>query len=113
MDIINWNVKTIETSRGEKPVDEFINSKSQSAIAKITHALDLLEKYGNNLRMPHSKQLDKNLFELRIRGKEELRIFYCFRKRDIILLHGFKKQTQKTPQKEISTAIKRIRLLTN
>jgi len=62
--------------------------------------------------MPHSKQLTKGLYELRIRGKEEIRILYCFKEKDVYLLHGFKKQTQKTPSKEIAIALKRIRLLT-
>ena len=62
--------------------------------------------------MPHSKQLAKGLYELRVRGKEEVRILYCFKKKDIYLLHGFKKQTQKTPGKEIEIALKRIEMLT-
>lgn len=104
---MNWNVLTFETSRGEKPVDEFIKELSFQTKSKIIHLLDLLESHGNNLGMPYSKRLDNNLFELRIRGKQEIRIFYCFKKRDIILLHGFKKQTQKTPQREIAKALAR------
>lgn len=109
---MNWNVITFETPRGEKPVDKFIESQPSQAQAKITHLLDLLELHGNILGMPHSKRLSNGLFELRIRGKEELRILYCFNKRNIILLHAFKKQTQKTPPKEIKTAIRRMQSLT-
>lgn len=58
--------------------------------------------------MPHAKQLDSGLYELRVRGKEEIRVLYGFKQKTIYLLHAFKKQTQKTPRKEIETAVKRL-----
>ena len=57
--------------------------------------------------MPHSRQIGSDLYELRVRGKEEVRIIYGFKGKNIYLLHGFKKQKQKTPQKEIKTAKQR------
>ncbi len=62
------------------------------------------------LGMPHAKMLGHGLYELRIRGKEELRIFYFFKQKTIYLLHAFKKQTQKTPQKELDLAMQRMGL---
>jgi len=108
---MSWNILIFEIKRGEKPVEEFIVSKSPQTKAKIAHLINLLETHGNILGMPHSKQLIKNLYELRIRGKEEIRILYCFKGKDIYLLHGFKKQTRKTPNKEIEIALKRMKLL--
>lgn len=109
---MNWTVLFYETDRGEKPVKQFIFSQQKQAQSKILHLLELLQQYGNILGMPHSKRLGNNLFELRIRGKEEIRLLYCFRKSNIIILHAFKKQTQKTPRKEIETALKRMQTLT-
>ena len=106
---MNWNVITFETQRGKKPIDEFIKSQQPQARAKIVHLINLLEIHGNILNMPHSKQLGNNLYELRIHGKQEIRILYYFNKRNIILLHAFKKQTQKTPSKEIKTGINRMK----
>lgn len=97
-----------ETHRGEKPIADFVKSLSESTIAKFTQAIDLLEKHGNLVRMPHSRQILKNIHELRIRGKEEVRIFYTFKRENIYLLHAFKKKTQKTPIKELKIAIKRL-----
>ncbi len=105
---MNWVITTFISQRGEKPVDEFLKKQSLKTQSKATHLIDLLELHGNLLGMPYSKRLDKNIFELRIRGKQEMRILYCFNKRGIILLHAFKKQTQKTPRKEIETAKKRM-----
>ncbi len=109
---MSWNIILFETQRGEKLVEEFVISKSPQTKAKIAHLINLLENHGNILGMPHSKQLTQGLYELRIRGKEEIRILYCFKDKNIYLLHGYKKQTQKTPSREIQVALKRILLLT-
>jgi phage-related protein len=106
---MEWKVLEYETSRGERPLAEFIKNQQPQTIAKITHLIDLLEIHGNLLGMPHAKRLESNLYELRVRGREEIRIIYGFVGKIIYLLSGFKKQKQKTPRKEIETA--RVRLL--
>lgn len=109
---MKWKILEYETARGDRPVAEFIKKQQPQAIAKITHLIDLLEVHGNLLGMPHSKRLEPNLYELRIRGKEEIRIIYGFIGKTIYLVHGFKKQKQKTPPKEIETAKQRLISLT-
>lgn len=81
-------------------------------LPKASRLIKLLETFGNRLGMPYSKPIDTNLFELRARGQQEIRILYCFYKGQAVLLHWFIKKTQKTPQKEISTALKRKLVLT-
>jgi len=61
--------------------------------------------------MPYSKPISRNLFELRIRGKQEIRILYCFFDDKIYLLNAFIKKTKTTPNREIDVALKRITLL--
>ena len=56
--------------------------------------------------MPYSRQIQTNLYELGISGKQEIRVFYCFHNNQIYLLHAFIKKTQKTPHREIDTAQK-------
>ena len=56
--------------------------------------------------MPHSKKITGDLFELRIRGRQEIRILYTFYRSQIILLHGFIKKTPKIPPKELKIAAK-------
>ena len=107
-----WKIIEYEITRGERPVAEFIKKQQSQAIAKIAHLIDLLEIHGSLLGMPHAKKLDANLYELRLRGKEEIRIIYGFKGKIIYLLHGFKKQKQKTPRKEIETARRRYFSLT-
>ena len=99
-----WNVYFFQTSRGEKIVKEYLKKLQEKTIAKISQNIDLLKIHGPFLGMPYSKMLIKIIYELRIRGKEEIRILYTFSKSNIYLLHAFKKQTQKTPIKEIKIA---------
>lgn len=105
-----WIIKSFETKRGEKPVEEFVKNLDEATIAKFVHSIDLLEKHGPFLGMPHVKKLTSDLYELRIRGKQEVRIIYGFVKKTIYLLHGFRKQTQKTPKKEIEISLSRLKI---
>jgi phage-related protein len=94
-----------------KYVNEFILDLTQVTQAKTQHSLDLLEKFGNQLRMPHVRKLESPLFELRIRGKQEIRILFVYLKNSCYLLHGFIKKTQHTPKKEMNTALERFSVL--
>jgi len=65
-----------------------------------------LGEVGNRAREPLSKNLRNGLFELRVRST---RIFYCFKPGGVIvLLHGFTKKSQKTPQRELQIAAVRM-----
>ena len=86
-------------------IESFINSLDKPSIEKVARTINLLEKFGNRLSMPHSKHIESNLSELRIRGKQEVRIFYCFGIKGAYLLHGIVKKSQKTPSREIVQAI--------
>ena len=104
-----WNL-IYRYSKEDKHVEEFIKSLNSNTISKVTRVINLLENYGNLLRMPYSKKITKDIFELRIRGTEEIRILYSFGKtQTIYLLHGFKKKTEKTPVKEIRHAQSRLK----
>ncbi|MCK5131212.1 MAG: type II toxin-antitoxin system RelE/ParE family toxin [Candidatus Sabulitectum sp.] len=66
----------------------------------------LLIEFGSNLGLPHTKKIEKELFELLVKGKEGIaRVFFCMKiGRKIIMLHSFIKKSQKTPKKEIEIA---------
>lgn len=94
----------------EKPVKDFVKSLNKKSISRITRALSILQEYGNFIRMPYSKKLTKDVYELRIKGVESIRILYAFGPAEkIYLLHGFKKKTQKVPPKEIKLAETRLK----
>lgn len=95
----------------DSSVQTFIASLEKPSIAKVLRTIDLLEIFGNKLGLPHSKKVSGRLFELRIRGKQEVRIFYTFHKGEAVLLHGFKKKTNRIPQKEIEMALEKLNAL--
>jgi phage-related protein len=77
--------------------------------AAYARLAELLEEFGLDLRMPHSRAMGGGLFELRPRGKEGIaRVFYCTMVgHRIVVLHSFIKKTQETPKREIDVARKR------
>lgn len=85
-------------------VETFIEKLNEKEIAKVIRTIELLEEFGNKLGMPHSRHIDDGLLELRIRGKREIRIFYCFHKNKAVLLHSCIKKTQRTLEKELTRA---------
>ena len=70
-------------------VETFFGSLNEKELAKTIRTIELLEEFENKLGMPHSKHLADGLLELRVRGTREIRIFYCFNKNNIILMHAF------------------------
>jgi phage-related protein len=96
----------------DKKVEKFLLRLDKKVIAKVLRLIDLLERFGYKLGMPQSKKIMDNIFELRIHGKQEVRILYTFKKSIIILLHGFIKKSQKISKQELSAAIKRLKDLT-
>mgnify|MGYP003393905912 CR=1 FL=1 len=96
----------------DSSIDKFIRSLEKETVAKVLRTVDLLEIFGNNLSLPHSRKIASGLFELRVRGRQEVRLFYTFCKGDAVLLGGFIKKTQRTPQREIDSALKKIARLT-
>lgn len=103
-----WKVLFFQTTRGELPVKEFLDQQDRNTRAKITSAIELLVDYGPYLKPPYIKKLQNKLYELRISAKVAIRIFYTIHNNEYYLLHAFKKKTQKTPQKELKTAIDRM-----
>ncbi len=90
-------------------MQEFIESQEMSTRAKITHAIVLLENCGPYLKPPYIKKLQDKLYELRISGKIEVRIFYTIISNQYCLLHAFKKKSQKTPRKELQNALDKLK----
>ncbi len=107
-----WEVVFYETPSGQPVIEKFIDSLQVATRAKLTRQLALLEEYGASLGMPHTRAMGNGLFELRGRGKTEVRTLYVFAKgKQIYILHGFIKKQQATPQRELAIARKRQRII--
>ena len=96
----------------DRSVEDFIESLEVTIIAKVLRVIELLRIHGHTLRMPYSKNIGGRLYELRVRGTKEVKIFYVFHDDSAVLLHGFVKKSQKIPRKEIIRAQEKLRVLT-
>ena len=71
---------------------------------QITYCIELLKNQGTRLPINIAKHIDDDIWELRP-GNNRVLYFY-FENNTFVLLHMFKKQTQKTPPSEIEKAKK-------
>ena len=92
----------------DQNIEDFIDSLEKTTHAKTLRILDLLEKYGSNLSLPYSKKIGRRLFELRIYGKQKVRIIYTFYKNQVVLLHSFIKKSQRITKRDLDLAKKKL-----
>lgn len=97
-----------KNDKGEKPVENFLDSLSDKMRAKMLLSIRIVKEKGYQTRMPYSEELEDGIFELRAKvGSDISRVLYFFVVgRKIILTNGFIKKTQKTPKSEIELAKK-------
>lgn len=93
----------------DSSVEKYIHSLQPVAIAKVLRTLDLLETFGSHLGMPHSKKVAGSLFELRIVGSHNIRLFYTFHSGNALILHGYTKKSDKIQKKELKICLQKLR----
>src|SRR5438105_5054837 len=98
------------TTIEESPPKNFIQSLLPAQRAKIIRMLTNIQIYGLISAIPHIKKLTgTSLWEIRILGKDNIRVLYATIETDkILILHGFIKKSQKTPTREINTTLDRL-----
>lgn len=100
-------------------VIEFFNALVEAEIdewpvginASFTRIAEQMIDTGPNLGLPYTRPFGDGLFEIRARGPEGIgRAFFCtLVGRRIVILHGFIKKSQETPNKELRIARKRLK----
>ena len=106
-----WEIDLYDDKNGREPVREFLDSLPDSTMAKVARLLNLLMDKGVLLKEPYTRQIRDKIRELRIKDNlGQIRLLYfTFTGKRFILLHGFLKKTDKTPEKEIDLAEKRMK----
>lgn len=106
-----YKIILYKNASGKEIIGEFIDSFSNNVIDKIRSDIRLLKEYGLSLLSASKvKKISgvSHLYELRIRVSIQIRFFFVYLSPDtFIILHGFIKKTNKTPIKELKTAINR------
>lgn len=106
-----YTVEFYEDSDGRSELWEFLEElRLKSAFSKdariqhkqISLYIQLLEDNGTRLNDKITKHIDEDIWELRP-GNNRVLYFY-FENDTFVLLHQFRKKTQKTPKREIEKA---------
>lgn len=106
-----FNIEFYSDASGVSELWNFLDSLSQKALtnkdARIQHKqimqyIQLLSDYGTRLGENIAKHLEDDIWELRPGNN---RVLFFYHKEDsYVLLHHFRKKTQKTPPREIARA---------
>ncbi len=106
-----FEINIYRDERGRSDIEEYIlelreksinNKEARINLHKIVSYIDVLKEMGTRAGEPITKHLDGEIWELRPLSN---RIFYAYYKDNtFVLLHHFKKKTQKTPRREIEKA---------
>ncbi|WEZ10424.1 type II toxin-antitoxin system RelE/ParE family toxin (plasmid) [Priestia flexa] len=112
---MNYEVIFYEDNRGRSPVRELFDELQQKAetdkqakqlFAKIFLYIEVLEQSGTRAGLPFTRYIGDGIWELR--PKDHRILFFGWHENKIVLLHSFRKQTQKTPIQEIKKAKKEM-----
>ena len=106
----DWIIVFYIGANGESPVKEFISSLDDKTRVRIGSSIERLRILNTQAREPLVKPLGGKLYELRIESNTNIYrvMYFFFTGRRIVLLHVFQKKSQKTPAREIETAMQRM-----
>ncbi len=102
-------LRFFETSRGQSPVQDYIDSLPKREAAKIGAVLGDIGEHGLLKSLATLRQIRGKLWEIKIQPH---RTFYAVvHRNELVLLHAHKEQSQRAPTTEIETALGRLNML--
>lgn len=106
---MGWRVELLDDAKAElreQPADIRVSFSRIAAMIE-THGLA-------RMREPHVKHLEGPLWEMRMKGRDGIaRAAYVTASgARLVVVHIFRKKTQKTPRREIEIALKRAKEVT-
>ena len=106
-----YEIEFYETEDGKCPIWDFLealrlkaptNKDARIQQKQASLYIELLQQNGTHMNAEITKHLDDGIWELRPGNN---RVFYFFYQNDTyVLLHQFRKKSQKTPKREIEKA---------
>lgn len=110
-DIMTYNIIFYERQNGYSEIWDFLEKLRKKSLTnkdtriqynQILLYIELLQNNGTKLPSTVTKHIEDNIWELRP-GNNRIFYFY-FENNTFVLLHSFRKKTQKTPKREIEKA---------
>ena len=101
-------IRFFKTSAGQEPVRKWLKKLTIEEKHSIGVDIKIIE-FNWPVGMPSVRSLGDGMWELRsnLPTNKIARIIFFIHKKQVILLHGFIKKTQKTPTQEITLAKRR------
>jgi phage-related protein len=96
------------SQNGVQPVRDWILALLPEDRKRVGIDIQRVE-FGWPLGMPYCRSMGQGLWEVRsdLTGGRIGRVLFCIWEGQMVLLHGFVKKTQKTPQADLELALKR------
>ena len=107
---MEFTVEFYENQSGRCPVREFLDRLKESDPDDFAIVMAGLAKLRNRQyhKLPLSRPIGEDLFELRHLGKLNTRVLYFFAKgQRIIAVHGIRSKAQKISERDIKVALER------
>jgi phage-related protein len=98
------------TATGREPVREWLKELPEEDRRTVGGDIQALE-FGEPMELPLVGGFGDGLWEVRVRlsSRRIARVFFTLDGSEMVLLHGFMKKSQKTPDKEVKLARQRKR----
>lgn len=104
-------VRFFRSLSANEPVREWLKTLTREDRRRVGEDIKTAQ-FGWPVGMPLIRKLEKGLWEVRTDLEDGIaRVMFTVQGQHMILLHGFTKKSQKTPQNELDTARKRLRQL--
>ncbi len=102
------NVIFFRTHTGNEPVREWLRRLDKADKQRIGVDIEKVQ-FRWPVSMPLVRKLETDLWEVRsnLRRKRIARILFTFEDNEMVILHGFIKKTQRTPQTDLRLARER------
>ena len=97
--------------KGNAPFLEWFEGLPEKVQDKCLVRIERLKELGYELKRPEADYLKDDIYELRFKHQSvNYRVLYYFHGNQLVVLsHGFTKQRASVPNKEITTAVERMK----
>jgi phage-related protein len=104
-------VSFFKTDSGREPAREWLKKLNKESKKIIGEDIKTVQ-FGWPLGMPLVRKIENKIWEVRINLKESIaRVLFIILGNDMVILHGFKKKSQKIPSEDLKLAKKRKKIL--
>ncbi len=112
---MQWKINYYHNQNSKSPIKEWLDALGNEPKAEIFRIFEMLSKYGTELGLPFVRPIESKIYEVRAKDKSGIYrvLYFAYKDKTFVMLHGFVKKTQATPRKEIDTAIKRMKEIQN